>query len=183
MKKLLLLLLCAFVLVPINFLRAQVAVEKSTFPGVKKVMSAEDYETAGLMKLSNEERAELDKFLRGFLSSSNEPAAKKATTRPVEEAVKEEDATPLPVEEAVKEPKEPKATASEVIQSRLVGPFTGYDGHSTFTLENGQVWTQSQPDSAVFKKVDSPPVLILKDNVGYRMYIAGGSDIRVQRVK
>jgi len=97
--------------------------------------------------------------------------------------VKEEDATPLPVEEAVKEPKEPKATASEVIQSRLVGPFTGYDGHSTFTLENGQVWTQSQPDSAVFKKVDSPPVLILKDNVGYRMYIAGGSDIRVQRVK
>jgi hypothetical protein len=180
MKKLLLLLLCAFVLAPINFLRAQEAVEKSTFPGVKKAMSAEDYETAGLLKLSNEERAELDKFLRGFLSSGNEPAAKKAATRPAEEAVKEEDATPLPVEEAVKEQ---KATASEVIQSRLVGPFTGYDGHSTFTLENGQVWTQSQPDSAVFKKVDSPPVLILKDNVGYRMYIAGGSDIRVQRVK
>jgi uncharacterized protein YdaU (DUF1376 family) len=180
MKKLLLLLLCAFVLVPINFLRAQEAAEKSTFPGVKKAMSAEDYETAGLMKLSNEERAELDKFLRGFLSSSNEPAAKKATTRPVEEAVKEEDATPLPVEETVKGQ---KTTAAEVIQSRLVGPFTGYDGHSTFTLENGQVWTQSQPDSAVFKKVDSPPVLILKDNVGYRMYIAGGSDIRVQRVK
>jgi hypothetical protein len=166
MKRLLLVLLCAFVLAPINFLRAQEAVEKSTFPGVKKAMSAEDYETAGLMKLSNEERAELDKFLRGFLSSGKEPAAKKATTRPVEEAVKEQ-----------------KATASEVIQSRLVGPFTGYDGHSTFTLENGQVWTQSQPDSAVFKKVDSPPVLILKDNVGYRMYIAGGSDIRVQRVK
>ena len=180
MKRLLLVLLCAFVLAPINFLRAQEAVEKSTLPGVKKAMSAEDYETAGLMKLSNEERAELDKFLRGFLSSGKEPAAKKATTRPVEEAVKEEDATPLPVEEAVKEQ---KATASEVIQSRLVGPFTGYDGHSTFTLENGQVWTQSQPDSAVFKKVDSPPVLILKDNVGYRMYIAGGSDIRVQRVK
>jgi len=180
MKNLLLLLLCAFVLPPINFLRAQEAVEKSTFPGVKKAMSAEDYETAGLLKLSNEERAELDKFLRGFLSSGNEPAAKKAATRPVEEAVKEEDATPLPVEEAVKEQ---KATASEVIQSRLVGPFTGYDGNSTFTLENGQVWKQSQPDSAVFKKVDSPPVLILKDNVGYRMYIAGGSDIRVQRVK
>jgi len=180
MKKLLLLLLCAFVLAPSNFLRAQDAAEKSTFPGVKKAMSAEDYETAGLMKLSNEERAELDKFLRGFLSSGNEPTAKKATTRPVEEAVKEEDATPLPVEEA---PKEQKATAAEVIQSRLVGPFTGYDGHSTFTLENGQVWTQSQPDSAVFKKVDSPPVLILKDTVGYRMYIAGGSDIRVQRVK
>ena len=165
MKKLLLLLLCAFVLAPANFLRAQDAAEKSTFPGVKKAMSAEDYETAGLMKLSNEERAELDKFLRGFLSSSNEPVAKNATTQPVEEAVKEQKA------------------AAEVTQSRIVGLFTGYDGHSTFTLENGQVWTQSQPDSAVFKKVDSPPVLILKDSVGYRMYIAGGSDIRVQRVK
>ncbi len=180
MKRLLLLLLCTFVLAPTNFLRAQDAAEKSTFPGVKKAMSAEDYETAGLLKLSNEERAELDKFLRGFLSSSNEPAAKKATTQPVEEAVKEQEATTPPVEEAVKEQ---KATAPEVIQSRVVGPFTGYDGHSTFTLENGQVWTQSQPDSAVFKKIDSPPVLILKDNVGYRMYIAGGSDIRVQRVK
>jgi hypothetical protein len=180
MKKLLLVLLCAFVLAPNDFLRAQDAAEKSTFPGVKKAMSAEDYETAGLMKLSNEERAELDKFLRGILSSSNEPAAKNSTTQPVEKAAKEEEATPLPVEEAVKEQ---KATAAEVIQSRVVGPFTGYDGHSTFTLENGQVWTQSQPDSAVFKKVDSPPVLILKDSVGYRMYIAGGSDIRVQRVK
>ena len=179
MKKLLLLLLCAFVLAPTNFLRAQDAAEKSTFPGVKKTMSAEDYETAGLMKLSNEERAELDKFLRGFLSSGNEPAAKKAATRPVEEAVKEQNATAQPVEEAVKEQK----AAAEVTQSRIAGPFTGYDGHSTFTLENGQVWTQSQPDSAVFKKVDSPPVLILKDTVGYRMYIAGGSDIRVQRVK
>jgi hypothetical protein len=179
MKKLLLLLLCAFVLAPTNFLRAQDAAEKSTFPGVKRAMSAEDYETAGLMKLSNEERAELDKFLRGFLSSSNEPAAKNATTQPVEEAVREQKATTQPVEEAVKEQK----AAAEVTQSRIVGPFTGYDGHSTFTLENGQVWTQSQPDSAVFKKVDSPPVLILKDNVGYRMYIAGGSDIRVQRVK
>jgi len=178
MKKLLL-LLCAFVLAPTNFLRAQDAAEKSTFPGVKKTMSAEDYETAGLMKLSNEERAELDKFLRGFLSSSNEPAAKKATTQPVEEAVKEQKAMTEPVEEAVKEQK----AAPEVTQSRIVGPFAGYDGHSTFTLENGQVWTQSQQDSAVFKKVDSPPVLILKDNVGYRMYIAGGSDIRVQRVK
>ena len=179
MKKLLLLLLCAFVLAPTNFLRAQDAAEKSTFPGVKKTMSAEDYETAGLMKLSNEERAELDKFLRGFLSSSNEPAVKKATSQPVEEAVKEQNATAQPVEEAVKEQK----AAAEVTQSRIAGPFTGYDGHSTFTLENGQVWTQSQPDSAVFKKVDSPPVLILKDTVGYRMYIAGGSDIRVQRVK
>jgi hypothetical protein len=180
MKKMLLLLLCAFVLAVTNFLRAQEAAEKSTFPGVKKTMSAEDYETAGLMKLSNEERAELDKFLRGFLSSSNEPAAKTATTQPVEAAVKEQKATTEPVEEPAKEQ---KATAQEVIQSRIVGPFAGYDGHTTFTLENGQVWTQSQPDSAVFKKVDSPPVLILKDNVGYRMYIAGGSDIRVQKVK
>src|ERR1700682_1271895 len=125
MKKLLLLLLCAFVLAPTNFLRAQDAAEKTTFPGVKKTMSAEDYETAGLMKLSNEERAELDKFLRGFLSSSKQPAANNATPQPVKEAVKEPKATTEAVEEAVKEPK----AAAEVIQSRVVGPFTGYDGH------------------------------------------------------
>jgi hypothetical protein len=165
MKNIILLVCGAFLFAP-SFLRAQEAVAKSTFPGVKKAMPAEDYEAAGLEKLSEDERERLDEFLRNYLSSSNERVAEKAATKAVDEAVKRKEGGP-----------------AQVIQSRIVGPFTGYNGRTTFTLENGEVWAQSQHDSAAFKKVDSPPVLILKDTVGYRMYIAGGSDIRVQRIK
>jgi len=136
--------------------------QNTEFPGVEKAMSAKEYEAAGLQKLTSDERARLDGFIRGFVSSSNQVAAEKAVDRAV---------------------KERKAAPPEVIQSRIVGPFTGYKGDTTFTLENGERWRQAQPESQYFPKIDSPPVLIIKGVIGYRMYIAGGGDIRVQRVR
>ena len=72
--------------------------------------------------------------------------------------------------------------APEVIQSRIAGPISGYNGRSIFTLENGERWAQSQRDSAYLPKIDSPPVIIMKSGLGYRMYIAGGGAIRVTKV-
>ena len=70
-----------------------------------------------------------------------------------------------------------------MIESRIVGPFNGYNGHTVFTLENGQRWAQSQRDSAYFPKIDSPPVVIVKAGFGYRMHIAGGGAIRVTLIR
>lgn len=136
--------------------------QSAEFPGVEKAMSPQEYDAAGLQKLTPDERARLDEFIRRFVSSSNQVAAEKAVDRAV---------------------KERKVTPPEIIQSRIVGPFTGFNGSTVFTLENGQRWRQSQPDSRYFPKVDSPPVLIARDRIGYRMYIAGGGDIRVSRVR
>jgi hypothetical protein len=152
-----LLFLAACVLTPIP-----AWAQGTEFPGIEKAMSPQDYDAAGLQKLTSEERARLDGFIRGFVASSNQVAAEKAVDRAV---------------------KERKVTPPEVIQSRIVGPFTGYKGDTTFTLENGERWRQSQPESGYFPKIDSPPVLIIKGTIGYRMYIAGGGDIRVQRVR
>jgi hypothetical protein len=132
------------------------------FPGVEKAMTPADYEAAGLQKLDPAERAKLDEFIRSYVATSNE----KVATEAVDKAVKEH-----------------KVQAPEVIQSKIVGPFTGYNGRTTFTLENGQRWAQSQRDSAYFPKIDSPPVLIVKSGLGYRMYIAGGGVIRVTLVR
>ena len=132
------------------------------FPGVEKAMSSQEYDAAGLQKLTPDERARLDEFIRRFVASSNQVAAEKAVDRAV---------------------KERKVTPPEIIQSRIVGPFTGFSGTSVFTLENGQRWRQSQPDSRYFPKVESPPVIIVKDTFGYRMYVAGGGDVRVSRVR
>ena len=134
--------------------------ESTPFPGVQKAMTPQDYDAAGLSKLEPAERAKLDEFIRSYVSVSNE----RASTAAVEQAVKDKRVTP------------------EVIQSRIVGPFSGYNGRTTFTLENGQRWAQSQRDTAYFPKIDSPPVVIVKAGMGYRMHIAGGGAIRVTKV-
>jgi hypothetical protein len=132
------------------------------FPGVEKAMKPADYEAAGLQKLDPAERAKLDEFIRNYVSVSNE----KVATEAVDKAVKEK-----------------KVSAPEVIQSKIVGPFTGYNGRTIFTLENGQRWAQSQRDSAYYPKIDSPPVIIVKAGFGYKMYIAGGGVIRVSLIR
>ena len=136
--------------------------ENPAFPGVQKAMTPEQYEAAGLSKLDAAERAKLDEFIRSYVAVSNE----KVATTAVDKAVKEN-----------------KVSAPQVIQSRIVGPFTGYTGRTVFTLENGQRWAQSQFDSAYYPKIDSPPVVIVKAGFGYRMYIAGGGAIRVTLVR
>lgn len=136
--------------------------ENPEFPGLQKAMTPADYEAAGLQKLEPAERAKLDEFIRNYVTVSNE----KVATTAVDKAVKEN-----------------KVSAPEVIQSRIVGPFTGYNGRSIFTLENGQRWAQTQRDSAYFPKIDSPPVVIVKAGFGYRMHIAGGGAIRVSLIR
>ena|SRR5436190_4767958 len=136
--------------------------ENPEFPGMEKAMTPAEYEAAGLQKLDPAERAKLDAFIRNYVAASNERVA----TTAVDKAVKEN-----------------KVQAPEVIQSRIVGPFTGYNGRSVFTLENGQRWAQSQRDTAYFPKIDSPPVVIVKSGFGYRMHIAGGGAIRVTLVR
>ncbi len=134
------------------------------FPGVQEAMPAEQFEQAGLSKLSPEERAKLDQFIRGYVAQSNEKAATVA------------------VDQAVKENKV-KVNEPEVIQSNIVGLFSGYDGRSKFVLANGQVWRQSQQVARSYPRIDSPPVLITRGKWGWRMYIAGGGDIRVSKVR
>ena len=136
------------------------AAQEVEFPGVEKAMPAEEFEGAGLSKLTAEERARLDDFIRSYVTKSNE----KAATVAVDQAVKER---------GVKEP--------VVIQSNIVGVFTGYTGRSSFRLANGQVWRQSQQVERTYPKIDSPPVLLTKGQWGWRMYIAGGGDIRVSK--
>jgi hypothetical protein len=159
MKRLTILLL----IVSAAFAQAQA----QDFPGVQKAMSPDAFEQAGLSKLSPEERARLDEFIRGYVSTSSEKAATAA------------------VDQAAKEGKV-KRNEPEVIQSSIVGVFKGYDGRTTFTLENGTVWKQSQQVSRSYPAINSPPVLVMKGTsmlAGYRMYIAGGGNIRVSRVK
>ena len=158
----------AAICIALSFGLTGVALAQDTdFPGVQKAMSPQSYDAAGLNKLSPEERARLDEFIRGYVSTSTEKAATAA------------------VDQATRQGKV-KRNEPEVIESSIVGRFSGYDGRTTFTLENGQVYKQSQPVSRNYPPVDSPPVIVTKGTgmfSGYRMYILGGGNIRVGRLK
>ena len=133
------------------------------FPGVEKSMSPKAFEEAGLHKLTPEERERLDEFIRRYAATTNQEAANAAVDR----AVKDNKIASMP----------------QVIESRIVGPFSGYTGRSRFQLENGQVWAQSQQVTQRYPPVDSPPVIIVKAGWGHRMYVLGGGNIRVSRMK
>ncbi|MDQ6624858.1 MAG: hypothetical protein M3Y69_01775 [Verrucomicrobiota bacterium] len=137
--------------------------EEAEFPGVQKAMSAKSFTDAGLNKLSPEELARLNEFIAGYANSKSQEAANVAVDR------------------AVKDNK--IASQPQIIESRIVGRFTGYNGRTSFTLENGQVWKQSQDSTGAYPPSDSPPVLLKKEFLGWRMYILGGGNLRVHKVR
>ena len=142
---------------------ASAQADNPNFPGVQKAMSPKAFEQAGLNKLTPEELARLNEFIRSYATSTNQAAAAAAVDR------------------AVKDNK--VASQPQVIESRIVGRYAGYNGRSRFTLENGQVWAQSQQESRAYPPTDSPQVLIVKGTLGHRMYILGGGNIRVSRIR
>lgn len=148
----------------------QTAAEKAEdFPGVKKALTPEQYEASGISKLSSEERAKLDDYLRGYFTG--------ATQRVVEKAV--EKAKVIAVDQAVKEN---KVKPPELIQSRIVGPVNGWKSGKVFVLENGQHWKVTDEDR-YFPTVTDPEVFIVRDLLSYKMAIAGGGVARVTRTR
>ena len=140
------------------------AQENGTFPGLKKAMDPETYARAGVSKLSPEERATLDAFLRDYVGKKQHDAAEVAATHAVDRAVKER-----------------KVEAPEVIESRIVGDFKGTGPRTFFHLANGQVWKPTDGDVQPHSAIPNPSVVIYRDVFGYKMFVEGASVIRVKR--
>ncbi len=71
----------------------------------------------------------------------------------------------------------------DVIESRIDGEFTGWEGETIFKLQNGQMWQQSSY-AYKYKYAYSPKVLIYKSGAVYKMRVDGmDGDIAVQRIK
>jgi hypothetical protein len=71
------------------------------------------------------------------------------------------------------------------ITSRLVGSFTGWDGQTVFTLENGMIWEQADKDKFYVKEVNNPVVTIEPGAFRtWRLSVDGySSDCRVERIQ
>ncbi len=115
------------------------------FPGIKALMSVEEFEKTGLNRLSTGEIKALDEWLirytagdAQFLVQSNETVK--------------------------------KAEKEYEVESRIVGDFTGWDGETYFRLENGQLWQQRLDGRYNYRGPANPRVRISRNWLGmYRL--------------
>ena len=136
------------------------------FPGVQKVLTPEQYAEAGLNKLSPEERAKLDDYLRGYVTGATQRVAEQASARAVDTAVKQH-----------------KVEAPLLIETAIVGRVDGWKADKVFILSNGQHWKVVDNGSRYFAPLDNPSVFIVRDSFGYKMAVAGGGLVRVKRLQ
>jgi len=129
------------------------------FPGVEKLMSSEQFEAAGLHKLTAAEREALDRWL---VSYTAEEAPEMLRSNPEVRAA----------EEAIR------------IEARIKPPFNGWTGETIFYLDNGQVWRQ-RLKGRYFHRGDDNAVVIEKNLLGYFKMTVVSSDksIGVTRIR
>lgn len=148
------------------------------FSSLEEQMTGKEFTAAGLDKLSDEELAALNAWVRAHsLATLDSPKAGAAV------------ATSAAVPETQQDRRGFKAEKDEndraPISSRIVGRFDGWDGQTVFKLENGMIWEQADKDKFWVKALDNPQVTIEPGMFGtWRLSVEGyNSNCRVERIQ
>lgn len=80
-------------------------------------------------------------------------------------------------------PDDENESPPQIIESRIKGEFSGWQGETIFKLMNGQIWQQID-GRYKYKYKYSPKVIIFRSGKGYEMQVENvDGRIRVQRLK
>jgi hypothetical protein len=115
-------------------------------PDVRILMTGEEYQAAGMDKLSPGEIEALNRWLVRY--TAKEAPLMRQSSPEVREEIKRVD--------------------TEITRSRIVGKFTGWSGETVFRLENGQIWKQRMGGTWRYR-ADSPEVELSKNFMGFWM--------------
>ena len=118
-----------------------------------KAMSAADVRASGLGQLTDAQLNSLSAWFAQYQHDHPAPCAAQAAVAPAAVA-------PAAAASAAKAP----ATDADgfPIHATLVGDFRGWNGATTFTLDNGEVWEQVDDDSFSTGSIHDPKVTISK---------------------
>lgn len=135
----------------------------SEFSSLEERMSHSEFEAAGLGKLTPEELASLNSWLR------SEGGSASGTT--------ESTADRVGFPQGRDEP--------DLVVSRISGTFKGWSGNTTFHLDNGQVWQQAEPSTLAGVTIESPEVRIKAGMVsGWYLKVEGyNKQVKVRRIR
>ena len=139
-------------------------------------MRPEEFKSAGLDKLSEDELQHLDAWLQGYRQNAQKKATEKAHAEVQDEIKKANEK----VEKAEQETQEAKKQAAssraklDELVSRVDGSIDGVKGHAVIRLEDGSVWKQANTDEHYNATVkDHPAAMVTHTVYGYRMLIEG----------
>lgn len=157
-------LLCALPVLAV----AQSASQPSDHRPIEQRMSPEQFRAAGLAKLSPDELAALNAWLRGTLQAETTRAAAEA-----EQKVKDANRGFLDF------------GSTDPIVARLVGEFSGLGKGRRYTLDNGQVWEQTEAARLAGVKLTDPEVVITPGVFGAWWMKVGNynTKAKVRRIK
>ena len=129
------------------------------FPGIEKLMTAEEFSRIGLDKLTPEQVQALNAWLVRY--TAGEAYVVQTTSEEVRAAVTE-----------------------FRLEARIVPPFTGWSGQTLFRLDNGQVWRQRIKGHYMFSGEDTR-VVIARNMLGFYVMtlVSTGRAIGVEPVR
>lgn len=145
----------------------------ATQPPIEQAMTPEQFKAAGLDKLSAEELANLNIWLNRTITVETSRAAEQAAVQAKQEVVAENRGFF-------------HFGSDEPIQSRIAGEFRGFEKGRSYTLDNGQVWRQTDGASLVGVRVTNPGVQVKPSAFGNAWYmkIEGyNTNAKVERIK
>ncbi|GAB4171458.1 MAG: hypothetical protein Kow0020_06190 [Wenzhouxiangellaceae bacterium] len=142
-----------------NFAQAQ------EFSSLEERMTGEEFRAAGLEKLSPDELAALNEWIRAH-SLATLDEARELRDRPGELP---------PIDRMAREP----------FRTRIKGPFSGWNKDTEFVLENGMVWVPTEDRNFYMPETDSPYVIIRPGALGTWLLNVEGynQSVRVKRIK
>jgi len=155
------------------------AISAGSFSTLEERMSGVEFKETGLDKLTGEELAALNEWLRrhSVATLENASASGNATARSNEDTRGFDD---LPDDD--RNGKNP-----ELINAHIVGTITGWDRKGTlFKLDNGMVWQQSEKDTYYTRQpMKNPEVTIERGFMGiWRLSLVGSDEtVRVKRIE
>ena len=142
------------------------------FSSLEERMSSSDFKAAGLDKLTPDELARLNNFVRKEVDNKTAQARAAAGNN----SAQNQDNFGFHTDRGKR----------DSLVTRIAGKFTGWTGNTVFTLNNGQVWQQVD-SAAQFEGISlqDPEVTISPSFMGSWMLRVNGynSQVRVKRIK
>lgn len=149
------------------------ALGQETFSSLEERMTGQEFMETGLHKLSKEELAALNEWIR-------ERSLTEEEVRELNERRSGGGTTAATDRRGL-----PDGSDETPIESRLVGTYEGWDGDTVFELENGMVWEQAESGTHYSPPIESPEVEIRPGLFGSWQLIVEGQNrrLKVRRIE
>ena len=146
------------------------AVAQQAFSTLEEQMTGKEFTATGLEKLTPEELAALNSWIRSRSLATVASGAPGTAVAGDGRGFENQNINDMD---------------RSTITSRLVGSFTGWDGQTTFKLENGMIWQQADKDKFFIRGIENPVVIIEPGMFRtWRLSVEGyESKCRVERIE